>query len=337
MSSRRSQAIGLLFFVSWALSGVLGRLASADSKAFQYDFPSFAPYSEFIEFPESGLTAPFCSEWNPDFPYRGGPCCAKVPRRGTNSGGFCPAMRARGDFCGEMTEDQSRYLDQARAGKLGDVIELIKRDQGRSGPQSYCSPNNGFLAWGRPIIETASNRIALKSPHRCTFFGTDGMVGMLEWVGRKIGEEFSAQEHSGVRLLVGDVSAPRGGCLKGSGGRRGHSSHMTGQDVDIGFISSKPGLRTSLVFQRQFDPKPKWWMLKQLFHNPFACVKVVFVDRSLISKLRKVAQDDPDWAELSSRIRHVRNHRNHFHVRIGDRPGAPGCVGDTELDEEEEG
>ena len=320
--------IGLAVFLSC--------LSAHATLALRYDFPTLAPFSDFLELPSSGLTAPFCAEWNPDFTFHGGQCCAKVPRGGSNRGGFCPAARAKNTFCDERTDEQTQYIDEVEHGKIADPLEALKREIGRGGYQAFCSPNNGFLAWGRPVVPTALNRLILKSPQRCTNFGTDGMAGMLEWVGRKIGETYKAPEYSVVKVVIGDISAPRGGCLKGSGGRRGHSSHMSGQDVDMGFLSlERRGPAT--VFEKKFDPDANWWMIKQIFHNPFACVKMIFLDRKLIGKLRKVAQSEPEWQELSSRIRHVRNHKNHMHVRIGEKPGAPGCTMEGDGDEEEEG
>src|SRR3989344_4082207 len=85
----------LVVYVLWSGGG------DALAKPLRYDFPNLAPFSDFIELPESGLTTPFCAEWNPDFPFRGGQCCAKVPRRGSNHGGFCSPRRTKGNFCDE--------------------------------------------------------------------------------------------------------------------------------------------------------------------------------------------------------------------------------------------
>ena len=115
---------------------------------------------------------------------------------------------------------------------------------------------------------------------------------------------------------------------------------MGGQDVDIGFLTVKEHSKSPELFHNSFDPTANWWMLQQLFKNPYACVKVVFLDRMHIRKLQRVAQGDPTWDELRSRIRHIRNHRNHMHVRFGNLPGAPGCVsteGEAEDEEDEEG
>jgi murein endopeptidase len=79
-------------------------------------------------------------------------------------------------------------------------------------------------------------------------------------------------------------------------------------------------------------------MVKNIFKNPYACVRVIFLDRKLISKLRKAARDDDDWSKYGRFLRHVRGHKNHFHVRVGDHPGVPGCGPDAhpELEDEED-
>lgn len=334
--------LGLAAFLVGALliPGSFQAAASQTSRPL-YDFPSSPPYSEFIELPESGLTTPFCAEWNPDFPYRGGQCCAKVPRRGSNSDGFCSAARAKGNFCDEVTEEQQRYIGEIQSNPHADILELIKKDGIRKEVQANCSPNNGFLAFGRPVVPTLDNRIVLKSPYRCTYFGTDAMTQMLEWVGRRVADQYKDVQSAG--LVLGDISAPRGGCLKGQGGKRGHKSHTSGQDVDVGFLTLRGETRAPAVFHKHFEASENWWLIKQVFSNPFACVKVIFLDRGHIARLRKYASGDPDWGAYSSHIKHVRNHKNHFHVRIGDGPGSAGCVkpdasGDAlDVEDEEEG
>ncbi len=63
----------------------------------------------------------------------------------------------------------------------------------------------------------------------------------------------------------------------------------------------------------------------------------MFVDHRLIAKLEKAARGDPKWGELRRYIRHMPNHKNHFHVRLGEFPGVPGCDpnADPELETEE--
>jgi murein endopeptidase len=240
-----------------------------------------------------------------------------------------------------MTPDQKEYRDAVASGKIPDALAYITQEMGRHGEQAFCTVNNGFLAYGRAVVPTEKNKLRLRTPWRCLDFGTDGMAGMLEWLGRQVAREYSGSEYSKSFLLIGDIAAPRGGCLWGRNGRRGHASHTSGQDADVGFLTVKPKQESPPNFHRQFDPKVSWWVVKQIFKNPFACVKVIFLDHRLISKLARHAkkEKDPDWDLYHRFIRHMPSHRNHMHVRIGDGPGQPGCVPGArpELEMEEDG
>lgn len=299
------------------------------------------PESQFLEVPGVGAHVGFCSFWDPEFSFRGNVCCGKVPPKVRRRGIKCSPARSKRSFCDEMTDEQREYMERARSGELGDLLDVLKSeldDDARR--QVYCEVSRGFLAEGRPVLESDANRIQLRRNDRCTNFGTDRMVAMLEWVGRELDVHYPRSEYPSVALQVGDISAPRGGCLFGRGGRRGHSSHQTGQDADIGFLNPKSRVPAGGAFTKQFDSEANWWFVKKIFENPFACVKVIFLDHRLISKLRKEAKDDPMWEKVRKHIRHVKNHRNHFHVRIGTNAGAPGCdvppaVSD-ELEEEAE-
>lgn len=277
----------------------------------------------------------FCSEWNPEFPFNGHHCCRILTmvhsRRARRS---CYSHRPRQGYCEEMTDEQRNYIKDVEDGRIPDVLAHLTR-RGREG-QAYCTVNNGFLAHGRPIVPTPKNRIELKSPERCTGFGTDPMAEMLEWVGRSVNEKYSAPEYAGVRLVIGDVAAPRGGCLSGVSGRVGHLSHTTGQDVDIGFLTARPRMRSPSAFQYDFDARANWWMAKKILSNPYACVKVIFLDRRDIRKLARAARGDPDWARFGHFFRHMPGHRNHMHVRIGDAPGRNGCSARPELEDGED-
>jgi murein endopeptidase len=282
-------------------------------------------------------TIDFCSEWNPEFPFNGHRCCRSIASaRGKKTRVSCFINRPRGGYCDEVTDEQKQYIEALESSKPPfDPLDVITQDMGRK-DQAYCTANNGFLAYGRPIVPSQKNRIQLRSPERCTQFGTDNMVGMVEWLGRQIGTRFSAPEYSGVHLLLGDVSAPRGGCLAGSSGRHGHLSHTNGSDADIGLLNVTKNRRSPASFSNSFDAKENWWMIKQIFHNPYACVKVIFLDRRHIRKLAKVASRDEEWHEFGRFIRHQKGHRNHMHVRIGTHPGSAGCAPGANPDLEEE-
>lgn len=280
----------------------------------------------------------FCATWNPEFANNGSHCCGRLggtTRR--NRKIPCAVHRRKAAYCDEMLPEQARYIEDITSGKITNVLELIDKDLGRRGEQAFCTVNNGFLAWGRAIVPTSKNRLQLRNAARCTQFGTDGMVGMVEWLGHQVSKEYSAPEYSGVKLVVGDASAPRGGCLSGRGGRRGHLSHTNGLDVDLAFLVAKAGREAPVHFHREFDVKHNWWLLKQIFKNPYACVKVIFLDKRLIRKLRKTVKSDPEWPLYERFIRHMPSHANHYHVRIGNYPGQPGCTANAhpELEVEE--
>lgn len=335
--------MGLERFVSFLILSlsVLSASSVGSADTGRADYTPGTPSSQPAEDRNTGLTLAFCAEWDPEFSFRGAQCC-NVPAR--PKGRFrrrapqCNPSRAKGQFCEEMTPEQKKYIETIQAGKGDDVLNAITRSLDAKPRQAFCTVNHGFLVNGRALVETPFNRVRLRAPHRCTQFGTDAMIGMLEWVGRKVSAQYAAPEFSKLRLLVGDISAPRGGCLAGRGGRRGHASHTNGQDADIGFLWAKPNSAPPDAFTQKFDPGPNWWLLKQIFQNPYACVKVIFLDRRHIAKLAKEAKGDPDWDAYRKFIRHVKAHKNHFHVRIGDHPGMPGCElgADPELEIEDE-
>ena len=311
------------------------------------------PISDFVVSEDVGLPKSFCAEWNPDFPFNGGTCCGKrimtpsgkiKPKR--RRGPSCPSQRFKNSFCSEESKEQREYADLVLSGKISDPLNFLERELGHrrdSDPQAVCTPNDGFLAWGRPILPSNLNGIRLRRPDRCVHYGTDRMVAMLEWLGRETVARTQALARGPSHIIVGDVSAPRGGCLAGGSGRRGHFSHMNGLDVDLGFLDPQRAFEGRALaherFDRRFDAEWNWWFLKKIFRNPYACVKAVFLDHRLISKMRKIAKDDPEWDAVSRFVKHVRFHRNHFHVRIGTHRGEPGCqeapVDPSEVSEDE--
>ncbi|MEK6705352.1 MAG: penicillin-insensitive murein endopeptidase [Bdellovibrionota bacterium] len=280
---------------------------------------SFTPRSDAIFVKPQNLV--FCSEWNPEYPFNGHRCCAKINPMTNRKAKRCYRERYKVSYCDEMTPEQ----------KLGLAVRHYDE-------QAYCGVTNGFLVNGKRLIQSQGNRIELRNPGRCTQFGTDNMIAMLKWLGSEVAKEYSAPEFSGVRLVVGDISSPRGGCLAGRAGRRGHASHTNGLDVDLAFLSVKPGGISPISFHNKFDVKSNWWLVKKIFENPYACIRVAFLDRTAIAKLAKSAKGDAKWLEYKRFIRHVRGHKNHLHVRIGLGPGQPGCVANAhpELEAEDE-
>lgn len=305
-----------------------------------YGFSPGEPISEYVTPPPRRGTrslgleldepdAGFCALWNPEFVYSGHRCCRPVEGKRLIRQQCAPGRR-RASLCSEMTPDQRRKVESAQASFANpsgeDVLSIIAREMGQRGRQAVCTSVNGFLAWGRPVLPSAQNRLVITKPDRCTQFGTDGLVGMLEWVGRRV-----AKTYPQSNLKIGDLSGPRGGCLPGFSGRRGHTSHTNGLDADIGFLALKERPEDLRRFAYSFEPAPNWWLIQQFFQNPFACVKIIFVDRRHIRAIEKEVRKRGEWDEwvrLRRFVRHMRGHRHHFHVRVGDGPGVPGCASD---------
>lgn len=321
-----------LGWVAWtAALGLIGASAQAADLSCQ-------PETPFLIDEQFGFTVPmmdFCKRWNPEYGLRKYFCCPN--RRLTKKEKKCPAKRAKTVFCDELSDDQRKYVADVQSGK----IDVLKWLAPKRSDQAQCSVNDGFLAAGRRLVPTQKNRIRIRNPHRCVDFGTDSMIGMLEHVGRKVNERMGSDpNYAKVHLLVGDISAPRGGCLSGRRGRRGHLSHTNGLDVDLGYLFAKPKRASPPNFEKTFDAPLNWWLLKQVFSNPYGCIRAVFLDRKWIAKLSVAARGDSDWAIYRKYIKHQRNHRNHFHIRVGKLPGEPGCVNtpdafDPLTDEEE--
>lgn len=308
--------IGLLLTLSgFLIPSAPGLLAA------EFPFLPAGPSSDFLPVSENAPDHGFCSRWDPEYGHQGKACCSSLRKMVGRKPPKCAPNRIKWTFCDEMTEQQRQFLADA---KLSESAPWWER-RGASSAQAFCSVSDGFLVNGRPLVPTRSNRLLVRNPLRCTQFGTDGLVAALEWVGREVDREFSSPGKSGVRINVGDLSAPRGGCISGRRGRRGHASHTTGQDADIGFLNTRVGSEPVDAFAAFFDPQPNWWLLKKIFSNPHACVKAVFLDKRLIRKLAKAAMGDEMWPRVAHRIQHVRGHRSHFHIRVGHYPGEPGC------------
>lgn len=267
----------------------------------------------------------FCRQWNPDFDYNGGRCAFNLTGISRKKVKGCNSSRRQFSYCGDMTPAQVSYSERIKHSREVDALTLISNSS-HSDEQAFLSVNDGFLVEGRRVIPTPYNHLALRFPTRCTNFGTDPMAGMLEWLGHEIGRAFPGKKFSGVKLVIGDVAAPRGGCLWGHNQRVCHKSHKNGLDADVGYLLVRPGQSSPIEFHQIFDAKLNYWFLKKVFHNPYACIKFIFLDRRNIQKLAHVAGNDPEWKVMRRFIQHAAGHHNHFHIRIGNAAGAPGCV-----------
>lgn len=323
-----------IFILSLMISGSLSTSVARCDDGFESGF-----VREHVMPQDEDVPLDFCEQWNPEFISNDGHCCGRstgysARGRGRKTRPRCDVHRNRKTYCDEITDEQKAYIENA--GGMGDLLEFLTAQVEHRPVQAYCSVNTGFLVHGRAIIPTSENLLLIRSPQRCTNFGTEPMAAMLDWLGHQVKKEFYAG-NPGIHILIGDVAAPRGGCLAAMGGRRGHKSHTVGEDADVGLLTPRGKQKSPDYFHRDLQPKPNWWFLKQIFNNPFVCIKVIFLDRRQINKLARVAYADPEWERLRRFIRHIPGHRDHFHIRIGDGPGQPGCATNPEEAVKEEG
>ncbi len=132
-------------------------------------------------------------------------------------------------------------------------------------------------------------------------------------------------------LLVGDLSMPRGGPMWPS-----HSSHQIGLDADI-WLTPMPNRRfsrkereiTSATFMLTKDHlsvnRAVWTaaharLIKRA--TSFREVQRVLVHPAIKKELCRVAGNDRAWL---SKVRPVRGHNYHFHIRLRCPPGFSGC------------
>jgi hypothetical protein len=128
-----------------------------------------------------------------------------------------------------------------------------------------------------------------------------------------------------VPVVVGDLSSENGGYLPK------HRSHKTGRDVDVGFYYQRNRRMShlSLANPQELDLAKTWHMLRTMIET--GGVEMVFLDWELQQPLYEYARDEdglspaelerlfqyprPKW-DRAGVIRHLRNHRDHAHVRF---------------------
>jgi penicillin-insensitive murein DD-endopeptidase len=193
-----------------------------------------------------------------------------------------------------------------------------------STPLSVGTPTAGQLAGAVELRQSES--LALKRTDGPRF-GLPELVKMIERGARRV-----ASKHPGSRLLVGDLSARRGGEIGG------HRSHESGRDVDLGFYFTDRAGRSFAPTrflavdaegravgapQLRFDLRRNWALVESLLTDPGARVLHVFVAAPLRERLLAYARERDAYRPLFVRaalaLRQPSDglsHDDHFHVRI---------------------
>lgn len=162
-------------------------------------------------------------------------------------------------------------------------------------------------------------------PSRNRYYGHPDLIVFV----KRLANQAAAR---GDRLLIGDLSQPRGGPMD-----YGHASHQIGLDVDIWFELGPPGrdltrqeteglqmVSTVIASQGRTDPNrwsPRYRDLLKLAAGDPA------VDRIFVNPIIKQAlcQSDRGNQSWMRKIRPWWGHDAHFHVRLRCPAGSPHC------------
>jgi hypothetical protein len=188
-------------------------------------------------------------------------------------------------------------------------------------PASTGDPWNGTLEHGTPLPQ--GEGYVVRRPNRA--YGASYVVDQLQDVIAEVREVYP-DLHT---LAIGDISARGGGRL------RGHVSHQSGLDVDVGFYFKKmpQGYPDSFhVADDNLDLAATWSLLLAFTRTSREAtgVQMIFLDYEVQGKLYAYAQkhgvSDKDLGrifqyprgkdEKSGIVRHWPHHDDHMHVRF---------------------
>jgi murein endopeptidase len=191
------------------------------------------------------------------------------------------------------------------------LLVTAQNDPAALGPLSIGTPDAGLLLNPVPFPEGAlwTVRDAREA------WGTDETIAYVITAV----ETVEARYPGSPRVVIGDVSNPRGGRLNR------HRSHQAGRDVDVGFYYRRGEVDTFLTARKKDLDLPRTWALCRALLTE-TDVDRIFVDRSLIAVLyaQAVAEgEDRGWLnDVFGRssgkgvIQHERRHKDHMHVRF---------------------
>jgi murein endopeptidase len=124
-------------------------------------------------------------------------------------------------------------------------------------------------------------------------WGTAKLLTTVE----RIAADYNARY--GRRIVVGDLSRPRGGGFGPEFGGQGHASHQNGLDVDI-YYPRRDGAEVPPFKVAEVHRRRAQWLLDRSARD----ASIVFTGPNL--RLRR----------RSSRVKYLGNHDNHLHLRI---------------------
>ena len=215
-----------------------------------------------------------------------------------------------------------RKLNRMKPGglKAGKAI-VVRISKAGSGPRR--------LQEGVSLPESGPGYIA---PRRDRTWGTRGTVEHIQEAAAAVARQYPGT----VPVFIGDVSFHNGGFMPP------HKSHRGGRDVDVGYFAKNNEAMTYFVGMtpKTLDAEKTWAYFDALLSTGH--LSAIYVDRWLHKPLReaalKMGYDEEtvqrlfetrgygDGASRKAVIRHIRGHRDHFHVRFdcpkGEHPSS---------------
>jgi len=190
---------------------------------------------------------------------------------------------------------------------------MAERDPRALGPLSIGTPDAGLLLNPVPFPEGPFWKLREPGEAWATDETIDFIVTAIEAV--------EARYPGSPRLVIGDLSNPRGGRIDR------HRSHQAGRDADIGFYYLQGEAGTFRALRKDLDAPRTWALVRALVAE--TDVERIFIDRSVIKLLYDQAVlegDDRGWlADIFGRtsekgiIQHERRHKDHLHARFYNR------------------
>lgn len=190
---------------------------------------------------------------------------------------------------------------------------------------------NAYLQNATPLtLEGDGYRVL--GPGMERYYGTYELVELIQQTGARFAERHGSNPQA--YFLVGDLSKRRGGTIRDRSGRRVHSSHRNGLDVDINYVRKQCGTGSS-----DQDPKGPYGPL----NNPncrlhlrenmellrdfvrggpggSSLVSRIFVSDGFVHKACRAARERPRfrrrYRRVMSHMKAMPGHQAHFHLRL---------------------
>jgi penicillin-insensitive murein endopeptidase len=194
------------------------------------------------------------------------------------------------------------------------------------GPLRIIGRGMGCIAGANLLPDTAPGLQAIRPAHS-SFWGAPSTISALLLLGQR------ARAAGLPDIYVGDLSAPRGGPLRG-----GHVSHQRGLDADIWLDVTPPHPALPVAARDTLDPPslvrpdgravdPARWSpnIARLIRlaTELPGVDRVLVNAAIKRQLCQSVTGDRAWLHL---VRPWYGHASHMHISFQCPPGQPECA-----------